>query len=331
MRLTVWHEQSLLTGKYSVRWYNPDTGKKERALCDTFKEMQIKKNEIKNYLINKKHGKGELSLNVKDVFDSYLAYCERNNYRPGTIRIKKESLTAFVVAVDKLSDITETFIKSWKTEMESNKYSPTTISIRLRDCRAFLNWCVEEKLLVSNPFNLTIKDVKVNRRKIPAHELSLLEKHLDPKFKLYFFLIVDHGTRRGETLLMMGENVNLKTRTWTIPGEITKNHESRTIPLSDRAVKALKDFVDIKTDQLPPGLLFKGWCATTPRWYLNKAKKAANITNPIYPHLFRHTRASNWQGNTYALMDYMGWKSWAMGKRYTHTHVEDLRREAEKK
>ena len=324
MRETVWHEQSTRTGKYSVRWYDPTTGKKQRLRCDTFQECKAKKIELKSKLQNHRSGGGEPNALVWEVFERYIAWCERSNYRSETIRLKRVAMKEFTKIFSQIYKITEDELARWKSSMEL-RYSPTTVSIRLREARAFLNWCVEEgRVLTATPFKIVIKEVKVARRRVSEQEIEALEKTIPARFRPYFLLIVDHGTRVRETLQMRWDMVDLDQKTWLIPGSISKNHEDRVIPLSDRCVEALRGLS--RTSEL----VFDGWGKVTPNHYLKRAAKRAGLTGPIHPHLFRHTRASNWKGNVYALKDYMGWKSWSMGKRYSHHNIDDLREQAQK-
>jgi integrase len=317
---SVWIER--LPRGYSVRRRGAP-----REWVSTYQEAQKRKLELRSKLIAEKQGQSDPTLKLRDTFYSYLDWCERHEYRPSTLRFKKDHMRDFVSFKLKLSEITEASLQAYNIRLTASKLSATTIKIRLTEIRAFLNWCVKQKLLDVSPFSLEIRAVDTNRQKIEGEILKGIERHLDKCFRLFYYLICDHGTRRTETLMAQKEHFDLSKKTWFIPASNTKGKYDRTIPLSDRACNEVAAY--------PPGPLFPGWQSTTPRWYLGKARKALEkeLGKPvprIFPHLFRHTRASNWQGNPYAMMEFMGWKSWQMAKRYSHHNVEDLRREANK-
>ncbi len=336
MKTTVWYEQSKLTGSYSVRWYDPATGRKMRYLCDSFRDAQKKKAEISNKLHNYRSGKGEPDSPSSEVFEKYILWCERNDYRKETIRLKRENFNSRLNAMPLMKDYTEANINTWykslvnSTSRLGHKYSATSVSIRLRECKAFLNWCVNNGFIPENPFKIPIYSPETERRKLTPEEIEIIESKLDDRFKPYFYILVDHGTRRGETLKMEWNDIDFEKRLWHIRAAVCKTKRARVIPLTDRVIGLLNAMPRASER------VFSGWCDTTPRWYLNKARKAAELElkkplAPIFPHLFRHTRASNWQGTTPALMKYMGWTSVAMAMRYSHFSPEDLRKEAEKK
>jgi len=50
---------------------------------------------------------------------------------------------------------------------------------------------------------------------------------------------VETAMRLGEILKLKWDNVNIKERIITVPGEITKNRETRYVPISDRLAPIL--------------------------------------------------------------------------------------------
>lgn len=325
MNKSVWIEK--LPGGYSVRHRGAG-----REWFATYEEARKRRSLLQQKLLALRQGVADPTRTIKETFAAYLDDAGRSvgkPWRPETLQFKKEKMAHFLTYKEKLIELDESNLPLYHKQLLARGLALSTIKMTLTEIRAFLNWCVKERFLTENPFKIKIETVDVPRRKIPLSDLLALEKNLDKRFLPYYYLLMEHGTRRGETLKACGSDINLKDRTWFIPGRNSKGKKDRTLPLGPQSVKVLSQ------EPLPQGLLFPGWNKTTPRYYLNKARKLTEkqlgrSLGKIFPHLFRHTRASNWRGNQYAMMAYMGWSSAEMGKLYSHPDIEDLRREADR-
>lgn len=99
--------------------------------------------------------------------------------------------------------------------------------------------------LTSNPVALIIKPSpnKARDRRLEEGELERLEAALSKVKNLYikpaFLFAIHTGMRRGELLSLTWANVDLTNRTAYLP--LTKNGDSRTVPLSSYAIDILKE------------------------------------------------------------------------------------------
>ncbi len=124
--------------------------------------------------------------------------------------------------------------------------------------------------------------------------------------------------RRGEILGLRWRDINLDKRTAHIP--LTKNGESRTVPLSSEAINILK--------ALPRniyGVVFPIKHANLSAHFM-KARAKAQITD-FHFHDLRHmaiTRMAEKLPNLIELSAVSGHKSLAMLKRYYHPNPEQL-------
>ena len=75
------------------------------------------------------------------------------------------------------------------------------------------------------------------------------KKHRGP-FGPFIQMLILTGARRSEVSEMTWREVDLETRTWTIPGERTKNGQPHSVPLSDAAVALLEAMPRIKGSNL---------------------------------------------------------------------------------
>jgi integrase len=129
---------------------------------------------------------------------------------------------------------------------------------------------------------------------------------------------LETAMRQAEICSLLWTNVDLDKRTAYLP--ITKNGESRYVPLSSAAIKIL--------NELPrsiDGRVFPVNKSTVSVTFTRNAR-IANVRDFRF-HDLRHTAISNMAGklsNVLELSAVTGHKTLTMLKRYTHLNVEDL-------
>jgi len=132
-------------------------------------------------------------------------------------------------------------------------------------------------------------------------------------------LAIETGMRRSELLGLLWDNVDLERRTALLP--LTKNGDSRGVPLSSRAVDVLR--------ALPPstnGRVFGELTREALKQSFNRAARRAGITG-LRVHDLRHEATSRFfeKGlNVMEVASVTGHKTLQMLKRYTHLSVTDL-------
>ena len=156
-------------------------------------------------------------------------------------------------------------------------------------------------------------------------ELERLFDALKPKIKSSNHWILpltkfalETAMRRGEILGLRWEHIDLQKRTAFIP--LTKNGESRLVPLSTAAIEILKGLPRNLSGQLFP---VNG---TTLSAAIEKARTRAEL-NDFHFHDLRHmaiTRLAEKLPNLIELSAVSGHKSLAMLKRYYHPNPEQL-------
>jgi integrase len=132
-------------------------------------------------------------------------------------------------------------------------------------------------------------------------------------------LAIETGMRRGELLGLSWDNVDLERRTAFLP--VTKNGESRGVPLSSRAVTVLRGLPASSS-----GRVFGELTPLALRQSFNRATRRAGITG-LRLHDLRHEATSRFfeKGlNVMEVASVTGHKTLQMLKRYTHLSVTDL-------
>jgi integrase len=127
------------------------------------------------------------------------------------------------------------------------------------------------------------------------------------------------GMRRGELLSLEWVNVDLNKRTALLP--ITKNGDSRGVPLSSRALAVPRSLPPLTT-----GRVFGELTADALKLSFRRAMRRAGITGLRF-HDPRHEATSRLfeKGlNVMEVASVTGHKTLQMLKRYTHLNAVDL-------
>jgi integrase len=129
---------------------------------------------------------------------------------------------------------------------------------------------------------------------------------------------LETAMRRGEILGLLWTNVNLKDRTAFL--ELTKNGDSRTVPLSSRAVQILQNLPRDSGSSVFP-INHASVSAN-----FNRARKRANLED-FHFHDLRHTAITHLAKklpNVLELAAVSGHKELRMLKRYHHPNPVEL-------
>lgn len=158
----------------------------------------------------------------------------------------------------------------------------------------------------------------------------------NPYFVPVFKLALETAMRRGELLSLQWENVDLERRTAHLPD--TKNGDARTVPLSSKAVAALKGLPKPHKGPvfpITPMSLRKGFTRGIARArarYEEDCEESGRTPSPafladVHFHDTRHEAASRLAeklSNVLELSAVTGHRDLRMLKRYYHPRAEDL-------
>lgn len=332
MKKTVWHEP--LPRGYRVRWWNPEKPEArspEGIYCETFDEVKAKKIECELKIQAFRKGEADPTKKPFDLLADYINDPEGNRGEPFATATQRKKLFAIRPLVLSMGSVLELTPHKIKTHASSIA-NETTRSMDLREIRAFCNWLVAHGHLKEAPFKYEENGIQKrihipqgSRRetKLEINEIKLLLTKASPGFRLRLLFLSLTGARKNEILMSRWEDLDLTAGTWKILAENSKSRRERTIPLDPALVKELLRYKQL---QSPPNEFVHS--KNNLNTLLHALAKRCGITKNVTPHVFRHSFASHWTGHPDIAMDWLGWKSEEMRRRYTHFHVEDLRRAA---
>ena len=144
-------------------------------------------------------------------------------------------------------------------------------------CRAMFNYAVGANFMASSPFwgrKSPQKKKVIRDRYLDRHEIHRFWRLLDqsnsvvPESRLAFQLYLVTGLRKCEVSQARTKNIDLDRRIWTIPADEAKNGRRHQLPLSDLAIKLLKELIALHPES--------EWLMPSPR--TNKSGPVAKAT-----------------------------------------------------
>tara|TARA_A100001037_G_scaffold32100_1_gene25235 strand:+ start:13461 stop:14441 length:981 start_codon:yes stop_codon:yes gene_type:complete len=209
-------------------------------------------------------------------------------------RLKEVSASTVKKELNILSHVFETAIKEWDMPINGNPIRQITKPKENKPRDRRLENDEEERLLLS------------------------CSQSRNPYLLPFIIVATETTMRRGELLQLERQHLNLNNRTAYLP--MTKNGDSRTVPLSTRAIAALNKIpIHISGKVFPVS-------ETALRGLWNRACRRAGINN-LHLHDLRHegtSRLFELGLNIMEVSTITGHKDLKMLKRYTHLKAEDL-------
>lgn len=112
--------------------------------------------------------------------------------------------------------------------------------------RKLMNWCVERSIIDVSPLNgVSAPSTETKRRRVLNEEeimrIFIASAELPYPYRYVVPMLLATAQRRSEVANMRWSEIDLETRTWTLPAERSKNGEANAVPLNAIAVQMLKE------------------------------------------------------------------------------------------
>ena len=227
--------------------------------------------------------------------------------------------------------------------LNEKKLAPTTANVRIRTIRAFLKYCYQESW-IEEPIFERFKPVKTPEDEIesstPSEIKSLLNQIDNTRYvgfrdKVMIYTLLDTMVRISELLNIKRSNVDVSAGQIKLEPHKTKTKRARTVPISLKTSKLLKEYLK-ETEDFGDEILFLTYDgrpieSNTWRRRLTEYGQNTGITNKrVTPHVFRHTGALFYimnGGDPFSLQKILGHTDMSMVRRYiqmTDTDVKKL-------
>lgn len=236
-------------------------------------------------------------------------------------------LMGYKIATKNLCSVRASDIAEFRDLLIGKGYAPATVKKFLEVLSSLFNTAISEwgYESLSNPVRQVKKPIIRNgrtRRLAAIEEYLLLDaaaKHKGGWLKPVILLAIETAMRRGEIAALRIEDINLEKQVATLYE--TKNGDSRLVPLSSRAIQAIKDLIN---GRAAGRLVSVNADAITGAFHA--AVKRAGLVN-LRLHDLRHEGVSRLfeKGlNPVEVSSISGHKTLSMLQRYTHLKAVDL-------
>lgn len=263
-------------------------------------------------------------LDYEDSFRYFMNYCQFDEYTP-------------------LYQVNSELFRKWTIDMLDRDIKPTSINRYLRDCKVFLNWCLNNALIYNE---IQIDAVKGQEEPIKCFsddDLTLILQK--PTNKTDFIewrtwtivnWVLATGNRAGTIIDVRIGDIDFKNREITL--RHTKNKKAQIVPLSSRLAAIIKEYLYTwRHDCSCEDFLFPNQAneqltvEALAHSFTKYCKKRGSTKTSI--HGLRHSFALNWirnGGNQFKLQKILGHSTLDMTRRYVALAAVDLKEDYDK-
>jgi len=271
--------------------------------------------------------------------DKFLSYLEiEKNYSPHTIlnyRIDLEDFLNFIgqTPIEKVEYL---FLRRFLAQLRAKRYRPRTLTRKLSSLRSFFKFLHREGFVKENPAVLLMspKLDKPLPKFLSENEIAkLIEapslKNISGKRdRAILETLYSTGMRVSE---LVGLNINDVDLIGNITKVSGKGKKERLIPIGDKALDAIRDYLQGRKQKLNALFLNKNGTRLSDRSVRNIVNKhimAVSLTQNISPHVMRHSFAThllNRGADLRSVQELLGHVNLSTTQIYTHVTTDRLK------
>lgn len=278
-------------------------------------------------------------------FFEYLEY--EKKYSKHTITSYKNDLQQFILYVSSeassitLTDINHQLIRSWVTDLISEKIAAKSVNRKLSALKTFFKYLQKQGVTKTNPL-AKISGPKTPKR-LPVfideqpmqnlfNSIEFEEGFIGARDKLILDMLYQTGVRRSELANLKDSDVDLYNSSIKVMG---KRNKERIIPISLSLKRNLEEYFKVKEVKSSFNTIVfiseNGKTLGEQGIYRIVKKYLSQITtiSKKSPHVLRHTFATHLLNNgadINAVKDLLGHASLSATQIYTHNTIEKLKK-----
>lgn len=252
-------------------------------------EMMLKNNKVI-----------DRDITVEKAFTLYLSDLVERNLSPVSISTKKEFYKKIQHLKDiKVNKLTEADMRIWLSGLSDKGLSDISVMNHKRHMIAFLNWCIQKKIINANP----VKNVGINsNRKIEKRQMHIWTEDEFKQFiacvdieelKEAFTIMFYCGLRKGEVFGLRQcdidrelHELHIQQSLKHVDGEYIYTENLKTS--SSNRIVPYPTWLDLSHDRDP---LFQAKYYESIKYYIKKYSQKAGV-KIIRAHDFRHSYAA---------------------------------------
>ena len=283
----------------------------------------------------------DITSQNREHFDNYLNFLRARGLNERTIMKNGYCFRIFLQLIDTdIDKLTRLGIEKAMAKVEGSKYSAKTKKNIKTTVKSFYKHFRGEDEFYPREVSWIKTTMKGEKHMLPEDILSeeevskMIGSADNPRDKAIIALLFDAGIRIGELITLRFKDIDLKSN----PAHITVNGKTgmRKVPIMF-SVPYLASYLSYSKDKKPDKLIWWNMGQNSDkslsldydavRMMLKRVGSLAKIEKRIYPHLFRHSRASNYANKLteQQLKAFFGWAGDSrMVKTYVHLSGRDI-------
>ena len=272
--------------------------------------------------------------------DKFLSYLEiERNYSPHTLvnyKIDLDEFFLFVkdIPIEKIDYLT---LRRFLAELRTKEYKPRSLARKLSSLRSFFKFLQREGYLTTNPAVLLMTpklDKKLPNFLTEDEMTKLIEappeiKAAGKRDRAILEVLYSTGIRVSE---LVGLDLDRVDFIGNIVKVFGKGKKERLVPIGEKALKALQDYLDTRLHKSNAVFLNKNGgrlsarsvCTITHKYIL-----AASIQHQISPHTLRHSFAThllNRGADLRSVQELLGHVNLSTTQIYTHMTTDKIKK-----
>lgn len=278
-------------------------------------------------------------MKEKALIERFCEFLKREKgFSSHTIRAYKNDIEEFLGFLEKRYSIpcehTKPFhIRAFLLSLRALKKSSSFRKISA--IRTFFNFLIYEGKTEINPASLI--EMRGRERNLPSflsveEVFTLLDSEVlknSKRTRAIFEFLYATGVRISELLSLKLKDVDLKNRVLFVKG---KRGKERVVPIGEKAVKALEEYIKERKEVNPESPLFCGkkekpLSDRTVRRLVKKYSISCGIPKMVTPHTLRHSYATHLLesgADIRAIQELLGHSTIASTQQYLHSSVGRL-------
>ncbi len=271
--------------------------------------------------------------------DKFISYPEiEKNYSPHTIlnyRIDLEDFLQFIGSTP-IDGVDYLFLRKFLAQLRTKHYRPRTLSRKLSSLRSFFRFLHREGFVQENPAVLLMspKLDKTLPKFLSEDEVAkfieapLLKTVSGKRDRAILETLYSTGIRVSE---LVGLDTNNVDQIGNIAKVAGKGKKERLVPIGDKALDAIRDYLQDRKHQSRALFLNKNGTRLSDRSVRNivdKHIKAVSLTKSISPHVLRHSFAThllNRGADLRSVQELLGHVNLSTTQIYTHVTTDRLK------
>ncbi len=269
----------------------------------------------------------------------YLTHLEiEKNYSPHTILNYRLDLAEFskFFGDGAVEGIEYSTLRRFLAEMREKNLKPRSVARKLSSLRSFFKYLQREKVIKNNPAALLLTpklDKPLPHFLSEAEAQQIIEapksdKISDTRDRAIFEALYSTGIRVSELVGLDSDDVDFIGNIIRVMG---KGKKERMVPIGDKALDAIKAYMDKRPQQAKAVFLNKSGTRLSDRSVrniINKYILREAMRQHVTPHMFRHSFAThllNRGADLRAVQELLGHANLSTTQIYTHLTTDKLK------